>query len=215
MKYLNEIINADCMDILPSFSDKSIDLVIADSPYGIRKEAWDEKEYFKNNIKKWLHECLRISKTVIWFCADKYLPLLLEGENDFNRCLVWIKPSGTQFAGSHHSNLWYSVEFILVFGKIPKTDKTKKYGYAHFEYRTVPFKEFEHPSVKPLGLIKELVYYYSQEGDLVCDPFAGSCTTCVAAKMLNRNYIGIEKDPSYFETAKKRLSHLENQGKLF
>jgi site-specific DNA-methyltransferase (adenine-specific) len=66
-----------------------------------------------------------------------------------------------------------------------------------------------HPTVKPIKLFSYLITMGSREGDLVLDPFCGTGTTCIAAKMLNRRYIGIELKQEYHEVAKLRLQHAE------
>jgi DNA modification methylase len=63
-----------------------------------------------------------------------------------------------------------------------------------------------HPSQKPLDLIEKLVACSTDEDDLVLDPFLGSGTTAVAAKNLNRRWIGIERDPTYIKMSKQRLA---------
>ena len=65
-----------------------------------------------------------------------------------------------------------------------------------------------HPTQKPVDLCEWLIKTYSNEGDLVLDPFMGSGTTGIACINTNRNFIGIEKDKKYFEIAKKRLDNL-------
>ena len=67
---------------------------------------------------------------------------------------------------------------------------------------------FWHPSVKPLHALIKLVLVNTKERDLILDPFVGSGTTCVAAKMLRRHYIGIEKELKYCEIAKARLANV-------
>lgn len=62
-----------------------------------------------------------------------------------------------------------------------------------------------HPTQKPVALIEYLIKTYTNEGDTVLDNVMGSGTTGVACKNLGRNFIGIEKDPVYFETAKNRI----------
>lgn len=69
-----------------------------------------------------------------------------------------------------------------------------------------------HPTVKPLKLMSYLITLFSREGDIVLDPFVGSGTTCLAAKKLNRKYIGIEREAEYIEIAKARL--IDNQVSL-
>ena len=66
-----------------------------------------------------------------------------------------------------------------------------------------------HPTVKPLKLMAYLITMGSREGDIVLDPFCGAGTTCIAAMMLKRDYIGIEISPEYHEIALKRLEALQ------
>jgi site-specific DNA-methyltransferase (adenine-specific) len=63
-----------------------------------------------------------------------------------------------------------------------------------------------HPTVKPIKLMSYLITMGSREGDMVLDPFSGSGTTCVAASLLNRRYVGIEIKEEYFEIASQRIS---------
>ena len=62
-----------------------------------------------------------------------------------------------------------------------------------------------HPTQKPLELMRYMVRTYTNPGDVVLDPCMGSGTTCLAAKLEGRGYIGIEREPKYFETAKTRI----------
>lgn len=63
-----------------------------------------------------------------------------------------------------------------------------------------------HPTVKPLQLMCYLVTLGSRQGDTVLDPFLGSGTTAIACKLLNRRYIGIEREKEYLDIAKARLA---------
>jgi len=62
-----------------------------------------------------------------------------------------------------------------------------------------------HPTEKPEKLLERIILIGSEEGDTVLDPFMGSGTTGVVAKQLNRNFIGIETDCTYFNIAKDRI----------
>ena len=66
-----------------------------------------------------------------------------------------------------------------------------------------------HPTVKPLKLFSYLITLGSRENDLILDPFLGSGTTILAAKMLKRKYIGIELNQEYLDIAQKRLAAVE------
>ncbi len=78
---------------------------------------------------------------------------------------------------------------------------------------SVPFwsmpENTEHPTQKPEKLLAKLILASSSQGDVIFDPFLGSGTTCVTAKKLNRNYIGIEKDETFCMLAEKRLELAE------
>jgi len=69
--------------------------------------------------------------------------------------------------------------------------------------------ENKHPTVKPIKLMEYLVKLVSKEGAVVLDPFAGSGSTLIACKNLNRNYIGMELDPEYIKIAEARLSAIQ------
>jgi len=64
---------------------------------------------------------------------------------------------------------------------------------------------FDHPAMFPLSLAQDHIISWSNEGDTVLDPFMGSGTTGVACKNLNRDFIGIEMDETYFNIAKARI----------
>lgn len=66
-------------------------------------------------------------------------------------------------------------------------------------------KVWHHPTIKPLEFTKRVIRNSSREGETVLDCFMGSGTTGVACKELNRNFIGIERNPEFFKTASIRL----------
>jgi len=72
-----------------------------------------------------------------------------------------------------------------------------------------------HPTEKPLSLMAELVGLFTEPGQLVCDPFMGICTTGLACIKRGRRFIGIEKDPKYFEIACERIDFAARQPDMF
>jgi len=73
-------------------------------------------------------------------------------------------------------------------------------------FNSVPNRKGKvHPTQKPVELMRYLVRTYTNLGDVILDPYMGSGTTCLAAKLEGRGYIGIEREPKYFETAKTRI----------
>lgn len=101
--------------------------------------------------------------------------------------------------------------------------KARGYGYAPdkesspangmFDDRNT-MKQNYHPTVKPIKLMSYLITMGSRENDLILDPFCGSGTTCIAATILNRRYIGIELQKEYVDIANKRLEPYQKQTKL-
>jgi site-specific DNA-methyltransferase (adenine-specific) len=77
-----------------------------------------------------------------------------------------------------------------------------------------PGREGTHPTEKPVPLMSELVSLFSNEGDVVLDPFMGSGTTGVAAVKLGRKFIGIELNERYFEIARKRVQKAYDEPRL-
>ena len=82
--------------------------------------------------------------------------------------------------------------------------KTTRYPTNILEFSCVDNYSRLHSSEKPLDLIKYLIKTYTDENDMVLDNTMGSGTTCLAAKELNRKFIGIEKEPKYYEIACQR-----------
>jgi DNA modification methylase len=66
---------------------------------------------------------------------------------------------------------------------------------------------YQHPAIFPEKLANDHIISWSNKGDIVLDPFMGSGTTGVAAKNLNRNFIGIELDQNYFDIANERIAN--------
>lgn len=101
----------------------------------------------------------------------------------------WDETENGNFRLTSPSNLW--TDITLPFWSMPENT--------------------EHPTQKPEKLIAKLVLASSNAGDFIFDPFVGSGTTCVVAKKLGREYLGIEKEIEYCELALKRLELAESE----
>lgn len=123
------------------------------------------------------------------------------------RTAVWIKPDGQpQFSGDRPGMGYESIVISHPAGK-KRWNGGGRVGV--FTHNKSGGREMgtpaPHPTTKPTPLIAELVELFTDPGDLVCDPFAGSGTTGVACLRLGRRFIGWELDPTYFEIACRRL----------
>lgn len=207
---INQIIQGDCLELLKTFPDKSVDLVLTDPPYNARNIGPNARVYegttmqipldeYKKFCDDWMTESLRVGKSVVMTPGISnicYYP-----QPDWIAC--WHKPAAVSFNRFGGFNAW---EPIMLYGKIAKG---KQLGQDYILCNTLNFKkgpEKEHPCSKPLQLISFLVDKFSNESDLILDPFLGSGTTAVAAKMLGRKYIGIELSEKYCEIARRRVA---------
>lgn len=93
-------------------------------------------------------------------------------------------------------------------------DTGRKKGFSNPFNRGGEQRRNIHPTVKPLDLISYLVTIGSRKDDLVMDPFLGSGTTAIAAKLLGRKYFGIEREQEYFEISEDRLRGNTWSGRL-
>lgn len=200
---MNRIILGNCLDTLVKLPDRSIDLVVTDPPYGIgvakNGHIWDSKftpKKWDNAIppKVYFDEMLRVSKRqVIWGGNHftHYLPP--------SRCwLVWWKNDGLPCGTFADCELaWTS------FDKPAQVFNSRWRGFV----RDSKEPRVGHPTQKALEVMKWCIASFSKPGDTVLDPFLGSGTTAVAAKLLGRNFIGVEQDEEYVAMARHRLRH--------
>lgn len=220
-KFIDQILNIDCLQGMKKIKDKSVDLVLADPPYGISREINTKGKRIGNsgildfNFGKWdiLDETwidLAIQKTKGWFISfssKRDIGLYWEHleKNKFIAIdsLVWVKPDPLPFnAKSRFVNSW---EAIIV-GKRAGATWNSNYFTDVLNFHSPKNKDRVHPTQKPLGLIIKLIELTTNVGGVVLDPFMGSGTTAVAAKILNRHFIGFEINKKYYNISLKRLN---------
>ena len=125
----------------------------------------------------------------------------------------WLSPSNPVIRDIH--------EYCLVFSKDSMKNSTKGESTIEKEefmestlsiWNISPAraKKIGHPAPFPVELAKRFINLYSFKNDLILDPFIGSGSTAIAAKLLNRDYIGYELNPEYVKIAKNRLENETN-----
>lgn len=133
------------------------------------------------------------TETVIW--ARKQLTPKKKGKHTFNYEEMKEENNGKQM-----KDVWEFEEQEPEFYISSVTPKSEK-------------KEGKHPTQKPLGLLERIIKASTNERDLILDPFNGSGTTGIVAKMLNRKYIGIEQKEEYLDLTLRRLEKINNEAK--
>ncbi len=195
----------DCLEIMKSIPDKSVDAVITDPPYGIAdiwkggaSHGWGvarlatpaRNEWDKKPDQRVFDEILRIGKQVIIWGGNYFNLPISRG------WLIWNKPE-RGFTLSEAELAWTSKDMPMRVYDCHRSDSDR-----------------EHPTQKPLSLMKWCVYQMTNEGDVVLDCFMGSGTTGVACVQTGRNFIGIEIEPKYYEIAERRIKDAQQQMRL-
>ena len=164
-----------------------------------------------------LDEFIRISKRVnifIW-CSKAQLPYIMNFfivANAYNyELLVWNKTNPTPMC----NNSWLpDLEYCLYFrekGVILNDGYENKSKWFISGLNVADKDLFEHPTIKPLEMVKRHLKHATQPNDIVLDCFLGSGTTAVACKELGRQYIGFEIDKNFYEIAVDRLKGISVQ----
>jgi site-specific DNA-methyltransferase (adenine-specific) len=185
----------DCREILPEL--ERVDLVLTDPPYGHGKK-WSGGTWASNPIYDAAFE---------WDARPVDNELLLRAVQFGDVAIVWggnyfsLPPSRCWLEWEKSSKMDTLADFELAWTNLDKPSKKWK------EDRN-PDGKRSHPTQKPLSLM-EWCINFSGEGLTILDPFAGSGTTLIAAKRLQRKAIGIEISEKYCQIAVNRLRQME------
>ena len=171
-------------------------------------------------------ECgFRLHDTMIWRKPNFANPAATRYHQVFEYMFVWSKGKPKVFNGikdrqnKHAGKIGSYGANTVTQADGSKLTRSKKinadFGMRHNVWaaktagQTGEAKKHGHPAMFPEGLARDHIISWSNEGDTVLDPFLGSGTTGVAAKNLNRSFIGIEMDETYFKIAKDRIGSHE------
>lgn len=209
----------DCLEIMNEIPEKSVDLILTDCPYGFGYQSNMKKNkdlpMFYDRNTSWLNEWLYKANKILKDDGHLYMFAPVQKIDEFKQkienffiiknIIVWDKKGFGM--GDLYGQYAPSYEFIIFAVK----EQGKKLNGKR-ERDLLSFNKCKpelHPTQKPVELLKYLIEKSSNENDTVLDPFMGSGSTGVAAKELNRNFIGIELDEKYFNIAKERIKNAE------
>lgn len=194
--------------------DGSVDMICTDPPYGMsfrsnyRKERHNriENDDHLDWLEDFVDECFRVAKNDsghYFFCSfhkvDQF-KIALESRFTVKNILIWEKNNTSMgdltgdFASKYEMCIFVHKGRALIRGK--RDPNIMKFSRTRNEL---------HPTQKPVDMIEYLISKFSDKGDVVLDPFAGSGTTAIAALNTGRGYICIEKDPEYYKLATERV----------
>jgi site-specific DNA-methyltransferase (adenine-specific) len=211
----NSIIHGDCLDVLPLLATRSVNFILTDPPYLTRYKARDGRTVPNDDNDVWLKPAFAEMNRVLErdaYCFTFY------GWPHAERFMLAFREAGFRPVGHFsfpknyassvgHVRCRHETAYLLAKGNPrkplhPPGDVIEWSGSTGNKL---------HPTQKPVSVLRLLIEAYSSAGGTVLDPFAGSGSTLVAAKILGRSYLGIELDAGYHATAVRRLGAEEGK----
>ena len=219
-----QLVNQSCFDYLKTLQNNSVSLVLTDPPYEVSRETnfksgkatgrdtdrfrismnfgdWDNNFTGLDEVIK---ECYRILKNggtmICFYDLWKLTTIKKYFENaHFKqiRFIEWLKTNPVPL-NSKTNYLTNAREIAIVGIKKSKPTFNSQYDNGVYSYPICRDKGRFHPTQKPVLLLEELILKHSNEGDLVCDCFAGSGSTAVASFNTHRNFVGCELSKEYY-----------------
>jgi site-specific DNA-methyltransferase (adenine-specific) len=161
-----------------------------------------------------------VRRWVVVFCqveaALKWAHALQAGGLVYRRTGIWVKPDGMpQFSGDRPGMGYESLVIAHAPGRSTWNGGGRHGVWTFNKIGPDDRDRTGHETQKPLALMEALVRDFTDEGDLVLDPFAGSGTTGVACRRLGRRFLGWERDPKYAAIAEKRIAGAREQMRMF
>ena len=232
---MTQLLQGDCLELLPRLPAESVDCVIADLPYGLTNCPWDSVIPLPPLWAE-LHRVCKENAAIVLHGQQPFTAQLISSNStEFKYCYVWYKHYCRGFLNAKKQPL-RNCEDIAVFyrkqcvynpqmvkGRFRQKGHSNKqrgcYGYYKptgskndqyypttlLDFAGVPNNALQHPTQKPVPLLEYLIRTYTNPGETVLDPTMGSGSTGVAAVNMGRGFIGIELDADYFAIAKERI----------
>jgi adenine-specific DNA-methyltransferase len=205
---INTVIHDNCLNALPKIPTESIDFILTDPPYLVGYESRDGRTVPNDDNDRWLRpvfaQMYRVLKRDA-FCVSFY------GWPNADKFLQAYRAAGFRVVGhfsfpkrytstTRYTRYQHGCANLLVKG-IPAVPKDTIGDVIDWTYSGNKL----HPTQKPTQILTPMIETFSQVGDIVLDPFAGSGSTLAAARMLDRKWLGVEMDPKYHAIASDRL----------
>jgi site-specific DNA-methyltransferase (adenine-specific) len=220
----NQIILADCMDVMKDIPDKFFELAIVDPPYGINVGTPLQRESNNKTVgikgaclpkvyrgfddsripdEKYFKEIIRITKNQIIWGGNYFIEYL----HNSSCWIVWDKRNEASFFADCEL-AWTSFDTAV-------RKFSHRWNGMIQENMGKNKEERIHPTQKPIALYRWLLQNYAKEGDKIIDTHSGSGSLSCACHIEKFDFLAIEKDPDYHRDSVNRLNDLRCQGVLF
>jgi site-specific DNA-methyltransferase (adenine-specific) len=204
----NMIFNGDCIDVMQAFDTGSVDMILTDPPYVTNYRDRQGRTVANDDNGRWLKPAFAEMDRVL---KDGSFAVSFYGWNKVDLFMEAWRAAGFRIVGhlvfrkryaSSSRFLRYEHEqaYLLAKGN-PRMPSRVIPDVIDFPYSGNRL----HPTQKPIEALTPLVEAFTSPGDLVLDPFSGSGSTLAAAKVLGRDWVGIELDNGHYHTATRRL----------
>lgn len=216
------LVQGDCRDLLPRLPDGWADITITDPPYSDRTHrnatSWsghdlDTSRQVAGSFSSIEFEDLRSILGLVGRATRRWTIATMDYRHAFRledeppdgmrmlRIGIWVKPDSIpQMSGDRPGMGWEAVAFLHRAGERPQWNG----GGRNSVWTVHRERTIHHPTVKPQRLLQDWVRLFAGEGPIL-DPFTGSASTLIAARMLGRRSLGMEIDPACCEKAIARL----------
>jgi len=232
----------DCLERMNEIPDNSVDMVLADPPYGTTQCKWDSVIDLGLMWKE-LKRVIKPNGAIVMTAAQPFTTTLISSNMKmFKYTWVWEKPSAKGHFNAKKRPMVAHEDVCVFYNKQPTYnpqmthgherkvatkrkelnsdvygdntkdatyDSTSRYPRSVQLIKQDTQKSSLHPTQKPVALMEYLVKTYTDEEDVVLDFTMGAGTTGVACKILNRKFIGIELDETYFNIATDRIEGVQ------
>jgi adenine-specific DNA-methyltransferase len=206
--FVNRVILGDCIAVMGTMPPGSVDFIATDPPYLVDYTSRDGRSIANDATDAWLLPAFAQMSRVL---KSDHFALSFYGWNRVDRFfaawkaagfravghLVWVKryASNKRYVGYSHESA-----YLLAKGNPPQPTSVIR-DVLEWRYTGNSL----HPTQKPVMALRPPIQAFTKPGEIVLDPFVGSGTTVLAAKVLGRRYIGIDIDPKYAVCAQARV----------
>lgn len=209
---VNSILHGDCIEKMCEMPANSVDFILTDPPYLVNYRDRDGRTIQNDAKSDWLKPAMREAYRVLkqdrvaimfygWTKVDAFFDAWKEAGFQPIGHLVFRK---TYTSKSRFLRYQHEQAFLLAKGRPPLPKQPLG------DVMDMPYSGNKlHPTQKPVAALAPLVGSFSLPGELVLDPFAGSGSSCAAALLTGRRYIGIEMDDAYFRQAHARMERVK------
>jgi site-specific DNA-methyltransferase (adenine-specific) len=204
----NMIFNGDCIDVMQAFDTGLVDMILTDPPYVTNYRDRQGRTVANDDNGRWLkpafaemHRVLKDGGFAVSFYGWNKVDLFMEAWRAAGFRIVGHLVFRKAYASSSRFLRYEHEQAYLLAKGCPRMPSRVIPDVIDFPYSGNRL----HPTQKPIEALTPLVEAFTKPGDLVLDPFSGSGSTLAAAKVLGRDWVGVELDNSHYHTAARRL----------